>query len=388
MLHRLHRSVPAFPTRAAALALALLPLAAGAQTAKPSIQFNGYVDADFTTSFQGGGVSDPLHKTGLEIDLTTTVTFNPRVNAVIYTTMNDGIVPGDGAGRTWDDVNFDGAAVNWQYDKKTLVTVGDIIYGTGYFNYYGNKRSAVVVGEHAVRGAGFTRSGLTVATGATNLGLLDSAGAGIPTNAWGTFVKYDFDLGAGRVLTPSVKYVGGIPGANPVNAGLSFDGKFGDVALSADLAGDYYNASYDPGFTVLLEPSYARGNFSLASTLFYNKKGKNPTVATPISPSAPTTTLPADAGENSILPPRHFDDLLVYVEPGLTLSPNYAAGLPLEYHDPDLDASGDDVVKVVPTFYVYPGSGVQWWLWAGVSVPASGGGDPAYSAGSEIIFKF
>ena len=140
------------------------------------------MDADFATSFAGGGFKDPTHTTGLEIDLTTTVTFSPKVNAVIYTTMNDGAVPAQGAGNTWDDVNFDGAAINWQYDDKTTIFVGDLIYGTGYFNYYLNKRSAVAVGEHAVRGVGFARDGWTVTTGATGLGGKDSTGAPVPTS--------------------------------------------------------------------------------------------------------------------------------------------------------------------------------------------------------------
>jgi hypothetical protein len=360
--------------------------ASSAQEAKPGIAFSGYVDADFVTTFSPGGVSDPVHTTGLEIDLTTTLTFSPKLNAVIYTTMNDGIVPAQGAGRTWDDVNFDGVAFNWQHSPRTTVMVGDLIYGTGYFNYYGNKRSAVVVGEHAVRGAGFTYAGFTLTTGAANLGAVDTAGTPLRTEAWGTFAKYDFAFGKGLVLTPSAKVVLGVDGATPVNAGLSFDGKFGGLTLSADLAVDYYSADYDPGFAFLLEPLYASGDFSLASTIFYNKKGRS--AADSLSPSTPTTTSAQDAGEGSLLAPKAFDDLLVYLEPGFTLSETYAVGLPLEYHDPDLDLSKNEFLFVAPTFYVYPGASVQWWLWAGVTVPTAGGADPSYSAGSEIIFKF
>jgi len=378
----------------AALPLLTLPLIAGAQTGKPSIQFNGTVDADFTTSFAGGALQDPIHKTGLEIDLTTTVTFSPKLNAVIATTMNDGIVPGQGAGRTWDDVNFDGVQLNWQYDDKTRVTVGDITQGVGYFNYYGYKRTAIAVGEHSLRGAGIARGAWTVSTGATNLGAvaLDSLGAvaydslgrttPVATRAWATFAKYDFAFGNGAVLTPSLKYTGGIPGSSLVNAGLSYDARFGAVTLSSDLAVNADPAAgTDVGYAVLIEPTYASGRFTLASTLFYKSSGANP------SANAPTSTLPADAGENSVLPPKPLDDLLVYVEPGFTLSDNYAVGLPLEYHDATTNAN-DESIAVVPTFYVYPGSGVQWWLWAGVSVPTAGGGDPAYTAGSELIFRF
>jgi hypothetical protein len=356
------------------------------QDAKPSIGFSGTVDADFATTFSGGGFKDPMHTTGLEIDLTTTVTFNPKLNAVIYTTMNDGIVPGQGAGKTWDDVNFDGATLNWQFNSKTTIFVGDLIYGTGYFNYYGNKRTAVVIGEHAVRGAGFSRNGLTVTTGAANLGA-DSTG-GHPSTTWSTFVKYDLALSGGTV-SPSLKYTAGVPGATPLLAGLSFDGKFGGLSLSADVAANYYSKTFDPGYTVLFEPTFASGSFSLASTVFYNKKGGWSDGTNP-APNNPSTTLGPDAGEGGSLTGKPLDDFFVYVEPGLSFNETYAAGLPLEYHQPDLDAKGEagEGIWVVPTFYVYPGSGVQWWLWAGVVVPLASGLDPAYSAGSEIIFKF
>src|SRR5690606_19089457 len=117
-----------------------------------------------------------------------------------------------------------------------------------------NKRSAVVVGEHTVRGAGFTRKGLTVATGVTGLGATDTAGAPTASSQWATFAKYDIDLGNGRVLTPSGKYTAGVPGATPFTGGLSFDGAFGALALSADAAFNYYGPDHDPGFTLLVEP--------------------------------------------------------------------------------------------------------------------------------------
>jgi hypothetical protein len=359
------------------------------QDARPSVSFSGYVDADFVTTFAGGGVSDPSHLTGLEIDLTTTVTFSPRLNAVIYTTMNDGIVPAQGAGKTWDDVNFDGATLNWLYSPKTTLYAGDLIYGTGYFNYYGHKRSAVVVGEHAVRGAGFTHGGLTMSTGVADMGAADSTGPR-PSTTWSTFIKYDLALGAaGGILTPSLKYTAGVPGATPVVGGLSYDGKFGALALSADVAANYYNSSFDPGYLVLVEPAFSSGKFSLAGSVFYNKKGGQSGGAV-MAPNNPSTTLPADAGENDSLGTKPFDDFFVYIEPGFSFSDTYAFGLPLEYHQPDLDVDGEpsEGIWVVPTFYVYPGSGVQWWLWAGVVIPTASGLDPAYSAGSEIIFKF
>lgn len=324
----------------------------------PTVGFSGYVDADFASALQGSAPNT----TGLEVDLTTTVTFNPKLNAVIYTTMNDGVVPAQGNNVWWPGVNFDGVALNWMYNDDLTIHVGDLIYGTGYFGYYLHKRSAVVVGEHAVRGAGFSYGDLTVSTG------MDGAAS------WSTFAKYDIALGEGMTLTPSGKYTF-VDGATPFVGGLSFDGEFGSVGLSADASFNYYDDVTDPGFTVLVEPSYSSGNFSVAGAVFYQEKGDAP------SPNVPAQTL---AG---LLASPGFDDFFVYVEPGVSLNETFAFGLPLEYHD-ETSAADDESVWIVPTFYIYPGSTVEWWVWAQAVVPTAGGADPEYFAGSEIIFTF
>jgi|GEM_PF-828483 len=348
--------------------------------AAPTLSFSGYVDADFASSF-GSELKDPQHLTGLEVDLTTTVTFSPTVNAVLYTTMNDGAIPAQGAGNTWAPVKFDGATLNWQYDPKTLIHVGDIINGSGYFNYYLNKRTALVVGEHALRGVGIERDGWTVATGATGLGAVDTAGNPTATSQWATYVKYVYPLNEKMTLAPSLKYVGGVPGATPVNGGLSFDGSFGELSLSADAALNYYNSDTDPGFSVLVEPTWARGKYTVAGALYFNEKGSDPGR---FAPNGPAQTVTGAA----------LDHAFIYVEPGYAYSDRVAFGLPLEYHDAHLDVATtlgyDQSVWVVPTVYVYPGSGIQWWIWGQVITPLTGIGpkDPLIFAGSELIFKF
>lgn len=376
----------ALTARSAVPALALLALSgvahfAQAQSASPApaISFSGYVDADFATSL-GSDFRNPRHLTGLEVDLATTVTFSPTVSAVLYTTMNDGAVPAQGAGNTWAPVKFDGALLNWKYDDKTLVYVGDINQGTGYFNYYLNKRTAAVVGEHTLRGAGFSRAGWTVTTGVTGMGNTDTAGAPLPTSQWATFAKYEYPLNERVTLTPSAKYTAGVPGATPFVGGLSFDGIFGAVTLSADAAFNYYSTSTDPGYTVLVEPTYARDRFTLAASLFFNDRGDGSAVA----PNHPAQTVTGAA----------LDRAYVYVEPGFALTNRVSVGLPLEYHDAHADVvptlGYDRSVWAVPTLYLYPGSTVQWWIWGQVIKPLSSpvSTDPLFFAGSELIINF
>jgi hypothetical protein len=347
--------------------LALTPALRAEEPAKPELRFNGYVDADFSGDLRNGAAN-----TGLEADLTTTAVLGPRLNAVLYTTMTDGVVPAQGSGATWAPVRFDGAALNWAYTDALTLHVGDLINGAGYFNYYLNKRAAVVVGEHAVRGVGATWKGLYAATGAASV------------NSWSTFVKYDYAIGPNATLTPAIKQTL-VSGASPVEGGLSYVASFGEYALKADAAVNYWSGNYDPGYTVLVEPSWSSGRYSVTGSVFYNEKGSKP------APNVPATTLPspnADSVSNLLRGGRAtFDDFFVYVEPGMSLNKTVSVGLPLEYHIPSLDADVGNAFWAVPTLYVYPGAGVEWWIWAQGVFPVAGGNPDLY-AGSELIFRF
>src|SRR5690606_29068526 len=346
-------------------------------TAPAPLGFSGFVDADFTTDL-GTRFRDPTHLTGLEVDLTTTVTFSPTVTASIRTTMTDGAVPSQGMGNTWAPVRFDGATLNWKYSDRTMVYIGDLTQGTGYFNYYLNKRTALVVGEHALRGVGISRSGWTVATGATGLGNTDTAGNPAATSQWATFARYDYRLTDGVTLTPSVKYTAGVPGATPVVGGLSFEGAFGAVSLSADAAVNYYDTGTDPGFSVLVEPAYAGARFSVSASLYFNEQGDVP------APNHPVHT------ESGVA----LDRAYAYLEPGVSLTRHVALGLAFEYHKahaaPAAALGYDESVWVVPALYVNPTPHTQWRTWAQATKPVSGSGtlDPLFFAGSEVVFQF
>ncbi|HLU70460.1 MAG TPA: hypothetical protein VKZ88_06785 [Fibrobacteria bacterium] len=380
------RRHPRFAARLAVIVLATVataahqPHAATSQfPARPAaLSFSGLVDADFVSEF-GDDFGTLRHITGLKLDLATTVTFSPTVAAVIQTTMNDGAVPAQGAGNTWATVRFDGVTLNWKYGDHTVIHIGDLRPGTGYFNYYRNKHTAVVVGEHALRGVGISRSGWTVATGATGLGATDTAGNPVASSQWSTFARYDYRIAAGVTLTPSLRYTAGVPGATPVVGGLSFDGAFGAFSLSLDLAGNYYSSSTDPGFTVLIEPAYAGSRFSLSSSFYFNEQGSG--IPAPNHPVQTRTGV-------------DLDRAYAYVEPGIAITDLVTLGLALEYHDAhDATAAAlgyDESVWVVPALYLHPGAGAQWRIWGQATKPLSGTGsmDPLFFAGSEVVFRF
>jgi hypothetical protein len=338
-----------------------------AQNPRRKIGFSGFVDADFATTV-GSDLSDPTHTSGLEADLTTTVTFTPRLSAFIYTTLNDGAVPSQGAGNTWDDLNFDGVAFNWNYTKTTTVMVGELISGTGYFNYYRYKRVAAVVSEDHLRGAGFQNGGFQLQTGISR----DSTGA---SKTWSTYAEWKRPINSVMTWTPSARFTQGVPGAWPFELGVTFEGRFENlVKVDAHFGMNYWNNEMDAGTLVLIEPSFSVDRYSFSATLFYNDKGEVP---------AKNSTRQT---ETRVL----LDDFLFYVEPAYSLNPTFSVGLPLEYHNISLTANRDESIWVVPTLYVYPAKGAEWSVWAKVTKPLVSGSDgyPDYGAGSEISFRF
>jgi hypothetical protein len=347
---------------------AWLAASAGAQPVPRKIGFSGFADGDFVTNF-GSDFSAPATATGLEIDLTTSITFSPRVSAYLYTTLNDGSVPSEGAGNTWDDLNFDGVRVDWRYTKTTTLMIGDLKSAAGYFNYYGYKRVAASVSERQVRGAGFRNGGLVFHTGATQ----DSNGV---TRAWSTYGEWRVPINSVMTWMPAFRYTAGIPSAYPFELGLTFEGRYEDIVrMNAHFALNYWDNFYDAGTVVLIEPSYVYGPWTFSATLWYNDKGE---IAAP----------------NSIhhtVNGKWLDDFLFYVEPAYALNRVFSVGLPLEFHNRSLNADRDESLWAVPTLYAYPAAGAQLRVWTRVEKPLRTldvGGMPRYAAGSEISFRF
>jgi hypothetical protein len=338
-----------------------------ADAPRRKIGFSGFVDADVATS-AGTSLQNPAYTSGLEADLTTTVMFSPRLSAFVYTTLNDGSVPSQGAGNTWTDLRFDGVAVNWRTTRETTVMVGDLTTGTGYFNYYRHKRIAAAVSESKLRGAGIRSGGLVVETGVK----ADSTG---PTKKWDTYAEWRKSVNSVMTWTPSARYTAGVEDAWPFELGVTFEGKFENLLkVNAHFGLNYWNNDYDAGTVVLIEPSYTYDRYTFSATFFYNDKGEVP---------APNSVQQTVTGV-------HVDDFLFYVEPAYAIDNVFAAGLPLEYHNRSLTADRDESFWVVPTLYVTPAKGALWSVWVKVAKPFREGnaGKPYYGAGSEISFRF
>jgi hypothetical protein len=344
-----------------------LPAAAQeAPKVRPLVAFSGMVDADFASSY--GSLDEAGHVTGLEADLAARILLNPTLYAVVRGTMRDGTVPRQGEGRTWAPLAFDGAQINWKPGKSTVFMAGDLVAGTGYFQYYRYKRAAAVVGEHSLRGAGVKQGNIVVHTGVAT----DTVGG---AGDFSVFAKWKRPIGKDISWTPSIRYTAGVPDATPFELGVTFEGNFDDMLeVQGSVGMNYWNTDTDPGSDILIETRYNYEPYFFATTFFVSDKGEVP------SRNVPRATSSSNA----------LDDFLLYVEPGMALDKTFAVGLPLEYRNASFNSNRDQSIWLIPTLYVYPAPRAQWWLWIGLSKPLLSGpeGNPELALGSEIILTF
>jgi hypothetical protein len=346
-------------------------------SAAPEVSYSGYLDADGWADFKGS------YYTNTELDLGLTVKFSDAVSAHVYTTANGvyststvGNVPA-GLGKPadrWLTMNFDGFDITYASPLGTFA-VGDIVYQYGKFNYYFYKRFSMITKESFSRGIKYS-VGNDKFTQDLQIGIAD-------VDDFSTDVN-----GASSIKISESQNVGvyyGIRGSSKLSfkeghnffAGLEYKGSFGDV-LSLKLDVGYNNlagAERTNLTTILLEPSLTLGSFTVAATAFL---GLDDVDSVNVASSVFSVNKKITFN----------DEMFYYVEPGYTFNDHFGIGLPLEYHDPNIDIEKDGQFWIVPTFYIYPIQNVQWWLWGQMVKYTAENTDNAFGFGSEIIVTF
>jgi len=351
-----------------------------ALNAEPSVSFSGYLDSDVWTNFEGDFFSND------ELDIGMSIGFTEKVSVDVYATVASGSIPagqgGPGGTRVlgryvlgtdtvelteeysrWVAFAFDGISLTYQSSIGTF-TVGDLVYQYGGFNYYFYKRSSMITPESFTRGVQYELGGEMLTQkvlvgsadedtygdvgGATELSLGESHSVGVVYGIRGSVMRSFED-------------------ATKIYAGVSYQGALGE-ALSLKLDLGYQNlpgAERASTFALLFEPALSLGKFSLALSYYQFID-------------------PDDTGENFV-----GEDMFVYIEPGVAFTDKFAVGLPLEVHaNGAMDAFSDNgQFWVVPTAYIYPTDGVEWWVWGQVVVPFADD-DLGFGLGSEIIVEF
>ncbi len=352
------------------LPFTLLFLAVGLSTAA-EIKFSGFLDADMAV-----GVNDKFKNLGFqsnhELDLTMDAKFSDKVSVQLYatsvTTKEDptdslseviATTPAGGSpvSNRWSGLDFDGLALTWNATTDLTLIIGDLVYNGGQLGYYFYKRPigyGAIMKEQFIRGVGLNMGGLSFYAGSS-----DSDNSLF--KLYGSFALSLGDLG-------SLK-----PMADVTLGGFNTDWNTGieigltpikDLAVNGAL-GLRQNNGNKLTTTVLIEPAFSMGSASLALTYFQ--------------------AFFDDAEKSNYDVP---EEVFVYVEPGVAANDLLAFGLPLEWHDPDLDVNTDAFFTVVPTAYIYPAENVEWWIWTQYIAFTEGNNDPAFAAGSEIIVSF
>ncbi|MBD3241183.1 MAG: hypothetical protein GF331_11405 [Chitinivibrionales bacterium] len=360
----------------------------GASAEPPKVSFSGYLDADVLTDFEGNFF------TNQELDLGMSLAFGEKVSANVYATVLAGAIPA-GTGRPaerWAALLFDGFDITFETGIGTF-SVGDLVYQYGGFNYYFYKRLSMITPESFTRGLSYSfEAGAlkqTILLGAADdadellsyrvqtveADTIEVNGDSIVDFGNSADVVGKSELAITEGHSVSLFYGLRMDVAKPFDAenarvfgGLEYLGSFGEVLeLKADFGYQNYGGEAST-FSLLVEPLLTFGDFSIAASYYQFFD-------------------PDDTGRNFI-----GDEMYVYVEPGYAFSEMIALGLPLEVHEEESDDDTMEFVDkssfwAVPTLYIYPADGVEWWLWGQVAVPFSGD-DPIYAVGSEIIVEF
>jgi hypothetical protein len=335
-------------------------------TARRRLTFSGLVDADFMSNY--GSLNRVAHRTGLEVDLSTNLSFSPTLFGQVRTTMRDGNSPRHGVGNTWATVQYDGAQVNWKPGEKVWLMAGDLIGGTGYIQYPRYRRVASVVGEHSLRGGGLRHGNILVHAGVAT----DTAGE---NGDFSVYAQWTRAINPTMSWSPSFRYTTGIAKAHPFELGVSFAGNFDDILiLNAQMAMNYWNTATDPGSLMLIEPRYIYGEYFVAAILMHSDKGEVP------APNAVRLTQSWQI----------LEDVLIGVEPGMALNKTYSVSASLEFRNPSLNNVDDESLWLIPNLYVYPAPRAEWRLWTGFEKPLTSGsaGNPRLALGSEIALTF
>ncbi|MDG5815218.1 hypothetical protein QA601_09015 [Chitinispirillales bacterium ANBcel5] len=337
-------------------------------SSQPDLSISGYLDTDVWTDFSGN------YFTNSELDLGAEFIFSDNVSANLYVTVNsDAYAPSGGripAGQgdpseRWLQVNIDGFDVTYASPYGTF-SVGDLVYQFGTFDYYFYKRRSMITPESFTRGLSYSLD-LGSVTQELILGVADvdyNTVDAIGVSSIGINENHSLSLAYG-IRGSALEDFSGFN----LFGGAEYNGSFGMLDIKADIGFTNYGAEdrYNV-LTLLVEPYMEMANFYTAFAFYrlFDFDEIN-------SPESPLFGIE--------------DEMFFYFEPGYAFNDVVAFGLPIEYHWFVLDDDDDNEVWLVPTFYVFPADGVEWWIWGQAAFPTNSE-DPGYALGMEIIVSF
>lgn len=332
------------------------------------LTFSGSVDAGYISVFDS---MTTVAKSGynLEANLGMEAKLSDMVSAHVYGASLAGAVPTTFAPSRWPGFAFDGADLTIKSGANTYV-VGDIVVAKGSISYYAAKRFSTVTRVSAVRGASATIGDQSIFIGA------DDARDSLYT--LGSSRMFAFDSTSSLEASAITHFGDG--DSLSWGGGFQYKAKFGSLSVSASAAGfggKNYKGDEVVGYVLSAEPIYTTDAYYVSGFALFAPTGDDSTHTVFSYPVRHGRTYAPWA-----------EDLTVYIEPGVNFAEGKAAfGLPIEYHEPNLDIKKNEKIAFVPSLYAFPVKDATITLWGEADLYTSEQA-MTYSMGLETVFKF
>lgn len=335
---------------------------AGAASAA-DVSFGGTFEAEYGTYLDKNFVVDNRANQDLGIDMN--VQLDEKVSATASFTTKSKYQSGDSlvenarfrdryastemgdADNRWTGVDFDGILFQWQLNRNAAFVFGDLTYSMGAFNYYfwrNTSNYASILTDQGLRGVGFELEGGHVYVGASDNN--DKSGVLTASYPFAIIDRTDNKL----VLTPMFDAIkgGGRSHRYTVGTEMEYSRSYTDFHYALRGAWGTHPFHGENVHTLMVEPSFAYGKFSLAGTGYW--------------------AILADGDSTAAVQTSTPDERLYYIEPAYSLHPKFTLGLGLERHDPSSEISDDEWYMVAPTGYLYPTAGMEMVFWTGYNI--------------------
>lgn len=243
----------------------------------------------------------------------------------------------------WGAFFFDGFVFNWEFTRLVSLQLGDLEYDFGQGSHYSFRDCdfATIMANKVLKGAGFKLG----EDGKIIIGLPETKSNAV----WG-FASYTIPILTRNDHKLAVSLAGDLVFKNggrhqryTAGAEVEYSRAFTNLDYGILAATGVIPYKGDNTYTILLEPSMSFKKFSLGASMY----------------QAFLSDKTADLALQTNLPVQRY----VIVEPGFAPLEQFAFGIAGEYHDRDVESTGNEYFAMTPNFYLYPIPDVGFTFW-------------------------
>ena len=238
---------------------------------------------------------------------------------------------------------IDGIVFNWEFTRLVSLQLGDLEYDLGQGSHYSFKHDdfATIMANTVLRGFGFSLG----EDGQVIIGVPDSKKDAI----WG-YAGYRLPIIDRNDHKLAVKLAGDLVFKNggrnqryTVGGEVEYSRALEDLDYGIFAAAGLIPFDDNNTYTLLLEPSMSYKKFSLGASMYQ--------------------AFLADKKEELSLQTNLPVQRYAIIEPSFAPIKQFAFGLAGEFHDRDIESSGNEYIALTPNFYLYPTPEFAFTLW-------------------------